>query len=315
MPRFIEDLSDHLAATYQVTVERMVPLEPWAPEGAQRVDLADGASWVARPLPPARPIEAVHGDAALLAFLEAQAFPAERLAHPEPVSAWERGSVIITELLHGENCRDDHSPETVRGIAGLLGRLHTLPCDDGAVARPAGGWHHLSQSGGGRDEDVRMLVPRIEQAADNLPDMQKAAAKQLIVELESIDLCTDLPHCLINVDFGGPNIIKCGDELFGIDWTGAGRGPRLHSLAIFGLGSIKPELVDAVVAGYREWVTLEDEELDRLDGAIVTHWLVLAAWGVAYRGMLPADVLRGLANERAEAREVVALARKAFGRP
>ena len=315
MPSFIDDLSAHLATTYEVTVERMAPLEPWGPEGAQRVDLAGGASWVARPLPPARPIEAVHGDAELLAFLEAQQFPAERLAHPEPVSAWQRGSVIITELLPGENCRNDLSPETVRGIAGLLGRLHALPCDDGAVARPAGGWHHLSQAGGGRDEDVRMLVPRIEQAADSLPDLQKAAAKQLIVELESIDLCTDLPHCLINVDFGGPNIIKWGDELSAIDWTGAGRGPRLHSLAIFGLGSIKPELVDAVVAGYREWVTLEDEELDRLDGAIVTHWLVLAAWGVAYRGMLPADVLRGLANERAEAKEVVALARKALGRP
>jgi hypothetical protein len=80
-------------------------------------------------------------------------------------------------------------------------------------------------------------------------------------------------------------------------------------------GSINPALVDAIAAGYREWATLEDEELDRLDGAIVAHWLVLAAWGVAFRGTPPADVLRGLAHERAEAKEVVALARKAFGRP
>lgn len=312
MPSFTEELSAHLATTYQVTVERMAPLEPWGPEGAQRVDLAGGASWVARPLPPGRPIDAVHGDAELLAFLEAHAFPAERLAHPEPVSVWERGSVIVTELLPGENCRNDLSPETVRGIGGLLGRMHTLPCDEGAVARPAGGWHHLSQAGGGRDEDIRLLVPRIEQAAAGLPDMQKAAAKQLIAELESIDLCADLPHCLINVDFGGPNIIKWRDELFGIDWTGAGRGPRVHSLAIFGLGSTSPDLVAAIAAGYREWATLEDEELDRLGGAIVTHWLILQAWGVASRGMLPAEVLRGLAHERAEAKEVAALARKAF---
>lgn len=315
MPNFIEVLSAHIEATYGVPVKKMVPLERWGPEGAQRVDLANGESWVARPHGPARPIEAVHGDAELLRFLEANDFPAERLAHPEPVSTWDRGSVIVTRLLPGKNCRSDASLATVNGVGRLLGQLHTLPCDQGAVARPAGGWHHLSQAGGGRDEDVRILVPLIDKAAQRLPDSQKAASKELIAELESTDLCTDLPHCLINVDFGGPNIIKWRNKLFGIDWTGAGRGPRVHSLAVLGLGSMNPALVDAIVAGYREHVTLGPEEFDRLDGAIVVHWFILQAWGVAYRGMLPGDVLRGLLREREAAKQVVELTRQAFARP
>ena len=312
---FTQELTAHIASTYGVEVTKMAPLEPWGPEGAQRVDLAGGESWVARPHGPARPVDAVHGDAELLRFLEAHDFPAERLAHPDPVSTWARGSVIVTGLLPGKNCRSDASPTTVNGIGRLLGQLHTLPADEGAVSRPAGGWHHLSQAGGGRDEDVRILVPLIQDAAKHLPDSQQDACKELVTELEAIDLCADLPHCLVNVDFGGPNIMKWRNKLFGIDWTGAGRGPRVHSLAILGMGSINPVLVDAIVAGYRERVTLESEELDRLDGAIVVHWFILQAWGVAFRGMLPSDVLRGLAKEREAAKHVVELTRAAYARP
>ena len=74
---------------------------------------------------------AVRGDAEILRFLERHDFPAERLAHPEPVSSHDSVSVIVTKLLPGENCRSDSSRATVNGIGRLLGRLHTLPATEG----------------------------------------------------------------------------------------------------------------------------------------------------------------------------------------
>src|SRR5688572_14631567 len=158
MASLIAALPAHLEATYGVGVKKMAPLEPWGPEGAQRVDLDNGESWVARPHGPKRPIKEVRGDAELLRFLEQHDFPAERLAHDKPVSKYGSASVIVTRLLPGKNCRSEGDPVTLHGIAQMLGRLHTLPADEGAVSRPAGGWHHLSQAGGGRDEDVRALL-------------------------------------------------------------------------------------------------------------------------------------------------------------
>jgi Ser/Thr protein kinase RdoA (MazF antagonist) len=308
----VADLGRHLQETYGVKVTRMTPLEPWAPDGVQRVDLEGGDSWVARAHGPARPVAAVRGDAEILRFLERHDFPAERLAHPEPVSSHDSVSVIVTKLLPGENCRSDSSRATVNGIGRLLGRLHTLPAIDGAVSRPAGGWHHLSQAGGGRDEDVGILRPLLAQAAARLPDREQAAYQDLVGELEAIDLGTDLPHCLINVDFGGPNIIKWRGELSAIDWTGSGRGPRVQSLGTLAWVG-HPALIDAFVAGYREYTSLEPEELDRLDQALVTHGLILNAWGAAFRGAMPSAVLQWLAAERKTTGLVVERTRQAFG--
>jgi Ser/Thr protein kinase RdoA (MazF antagonist) len=310
----VADLGRHLEETYGIKVTRTTPLEPWAPDGVQRVDLEGGDAWVARMHGPARPVAEVHGDAEILRYLADHDFPAERLAHPEPVSTFDSVSVIVTELLPGENCRSDSSPATINGIGRLLGRLHTLPATEGAVSRPAGGWHHLSQAGGGRDEDVRILLPRLAQAAARLPDAEQAACQALVAELEAIDLGTDLPHCLINVDFGGPNIIKWRDELSAIDWTGSGHGPRVQSLGTLAWVG-HPSLIDAFVAGYREHTALEPEELDRLDWALVAHGLILQVWGVAFRRAMPSAVLQWLAAERETTELVVERTRKAFGTP
>src|ERR1700743_1683632 len=45
-----------------------------------RIDRNAGEPWVARAFPPARPRAGVEGDAAILRFLAAQDYPAERLA-------------------------------------------------------------------------------------------------------------------------------------------------------------------------------------------------------------------------------------------
>jgi Ser/Thr protein kinase RdoA (MazF antagonist) len=51
-----------------------------------------------------------------------------------------------------------------------------------------------------------------------------------------------------------------------VDWAGTGRGPRLWSLAflLYAEAAKEPRRAGAVLLGYREHVTLETEELDRL---------------------------------------------------
>src|SRR3954471_8306554 len=66
-----------------------------------RIDLADGEPWVARAFPPARPRTGVEGDAAILAFLERQGYPAERLAVDDPVSDFDGSAVLVTRFVEG----------------------------------------------------------------------------------------------------------------------------------------------------------------------------------------------------------------------
>ncbi len=69
-----------------------------------------------------------------------------------------------------------------------------------------------------------------------------------------------------------------------IDWTGAGKGPRLAPLAVLiwacGLGNDgwSPDRVDSVVAGYRSRVRLRRDELARLGAAMRIRPLVFACW-------------------------------------
>jgi len=65
-----------------------------------------------------------------------------------------------------------------------------------------------------------------------------------------------------------------------VDWTGAGPGSRLWSLAFLlwaaGANTLHP--VDAVITGYRRHVQLEQTELDRLADAIAARPVVLTCW-------------------------------------
>src|SRR4051812_32142959 len=158
-PAAVDRLPAHLERLGAGHISTLRPLEPWAPNHTQRVDLDDGRSWVARLHPPSRPRSEVEGDAELLRFLEDHDFPAERtVTDVDAVSTLDdpdEHTVLLTGLIPGDNCRGDSSVSTVRGVGELLGRLHSLALPtEGAVTREAGGWHHLSTAGGGRRADV-----------------------------------------------------------------------------------------------------------------------------------------------------------------
>ena len=59
----------------------------------------------------------------------------------------------------------------------------------------------------------------------------------------------------------------------GVDWKAAGWGPRLPALASL-LGSVetvRPDVVDAMLDGYRRHITLTTEEIDRFPTVIGAH--------------------------------------------
>jgi len=107
----------------------------------------DGPAWVARVFSsPADKVSRVEDDADILRFLASHDFPAERLAHDEPVSVLDGGGVIVTEFVEGGRPTDAlgrvESPAVHYELASLLGRLHTLPAAGGAVARDGGSEEH-----------------------------------------------------------------------------------------------------------------------------------------------------------------------------
>ena len=256
-PPRVDGLGTHLEDRYGVEVAEVVPLDL----GVFRVDRRDGSRWVARVFAAGRPLAGVEEDAAILRGLERAGFPAERCAHPEPVSEFLGQGVLVTGFL------DDHGPlrpgRPAALLGYLLGRLHRNPA---AGVRPGGAWHHLSFAGGPREE----IAAASELLDDHLPRVgirELSLFDRLRDEVEQTDDCHDLPHAFVHPDFVPANAISTAEEKLAIvDWTGAGRGPRLWSLGflLWAAGARNIKLVDLVVSRYRRSIELEPAELDRL---------------------------------------------------
>ena len=94
-----------------------------------------------------------------------------------------------------------------------------------------------------------------------------------------------------------------------IDWTGAGRGPRLWSLAflLWAANRGRGPCVEATMEGYRRDVALEDEERERLAATIAARPAVFCAWTFV-------TGRRSLADAAAEAHEVPTRARRIAAR-
>lgn len=302
--RSTEGLAEHLADRYRTTVTGLTELDV----GVFRVDRVEGEPWVARVFPAARPLAEVEGDAAILRRLEQAGFPAERCAHEAAVSELAGQGVLVTGFVPG--ARADGSGRTFAVLGALLGRLHARPAEG---ARAGGGWHHLVVGGSPTDEiaAASTLLGLLGRDADQL-------RLRLAEEVRGLDDCADLPHCFVHPDFVPANAIATPDGgLTIVDWTNAGRGPRLWSLGflLFAAGARSPKLVDVVVSRYRRHSRLTPEELDRLPAAIRARPLLIDCWSVA-TGRKPADVVvTGLADLTRLADRIALTARRAFAVP
>lgn len=273
----LERLPAQLEGRYGIRVSQMEELDA----GVLRIDRSDGPSWVARVFPASRPFERAAGDVAFLRFLEECGFPAERCAHPEPLSALDGQVVVLTEYLDGP--RPSATRASLYALGDLIGRLHALPGRAGATDRPAGSLHHLGYEGTPA-EDLRLARAFLDDLEERAPAQHSRAHAVLRDLLAVADDCAGLPEAYVHPDPVMRNAIALGGHLVLVDWTGAGRGPRIASLApLLFTGALKrggwdPARVEAIAAGYRAHVHLEPEELARLSGAMLIRQIWHACW-------------------------------------
>ncbi len=293
----MDELADHLAERYGVAVEHLVMLD-------QHVYRVDGPGWVARWLPAGADGSAA-ATAEVLRRLAPTRFPAERLAHPDPVSVCGGRPVLVTEFVEGRQ-----APGTARMFAVLgacLGGLHARP---GHSLPPGGGWHHLTPQGSPGDEIAAAA------ALLNAADGDPFARATLLNELRDLDDGADLPHAVVHPDFVPANaILRPERGMVVVDWAGSGRGPRLWSLGflLWAAGARDLALVDSVISGYRKHVQLTRGELARLPDAIRARPLTIDCWSVAHDRLSGADAVERL-DPRTEHAEVIAdRVRRAIG--
>jgi Ser/Thr protein kinase RdoA (MazF antagonist) len=269
----------------------------------------DGTAWVARVFPAARPLADVEADADLLRALEDAGFPAERCADPEPVSCWGERAVLVTKFV--TPAKPLKPGRAAAFLGGLLGALHQRA---GSGRRAGGAWHHLSLTGG-PPEEIAAAAELLDEAVGQVPVRRLAEFDRLRTAVEKADDCADLPHALVHPDFVFSNAIPTpGERLVIVDWAGAGRGPRLWSLGflLWTAGSRDPRLVQLVVSRYRRRVSLEAEELARLEGAIAGRPLMLDTWSYCHGHLALADAVERLDSDRELARRIAEAARDGF---
>lgn len=272
-------LRAHIEQHYSVHVSELSRLD----KGVFKVTHTDGRCWVVRVFPTDRPHEHVVGDADILQYLEKQSFPAERCAVANPVSSLHGRGILVTEYIEGTPAALNE--RTLRTLGALVGRLNGLPAEEGAGARAAGSLHHYAHAGGGPQHDLLAAAAWLAAIEERVPQANRPRYESLRQQLADADACQNLPEALIHPDPVLKNLLTTKHNgLVFIDWTGAGRGPRLAALAnlIWSCALTKngwsPRRVDAVVAGYRSQVHLAESEVARLARVMRLRPLVFACW-------------------------------------
>lgn len=288
-------LQAHLEARYGIRITSMAPIDDdpaTRPRGSWPghypwtliVRRQDGRPWVARVFSsPADKVSRVEGDAEILRFLAAHDFPAERLAHDEPVSVLGGSGVIVTDYVDGGRPTNAHggveSPALHHELASILGRLHTLPAAGGAVARDGGSEEHDGGFYVGRPkQDLAAAMTFLVSVEDSVAPEGREKFEWLRDQVENADDAEGLPEALTHGNYHAWAAVGPPGDVVIVGWAGSGRGPRLPALAwlLRTAAEGRPDSVEAVVRGYREHVQLTGEELDRLPGVLNMRALWLA---------------------------------------
>jgi hypothetical protein len=289
-------LKAHLEAQYGIRITAIAPIDdpgsrprgswPGHYPSTLLVRRENGSPWIARVFSsPADKVSRVEGDADILRFLATHDFPAERIAHDQPVSVHNRSALIVTEFVEGGRPTDAHgrveSPAVLHEMATLLGRLHTLPAAGGAVARDGGSEEHDGGFYVGRPkQDLAAAMNFLASAEGAIAPEGREKFEWLRDQVEKADDAEGLPEALTHGNYHAWAAVGAPGNLVIVGWAGSGRGPRLPALAwlLRTSAEVGPDYVDAVMHGYREHVQLTDEELARLPGILNMRALWLACF-------------------------------------
>lgn len=249
-----------------------------------RIDRGDGDPWIARVFPPARPKANVEGDAAILRFLERQAYPAERPATEDAVSTFGASSVLVTRFIDGRLLPSPavgaEGKEKFTIMGDLLGRLHALPLD-GSPGRPGGASGEDPAHEGAPRQDLRAALAFLDAVDTKVAPETRERFDQLRAQVRSADDGRGLPESLVhgNLMHAPDHVIVSDEGPVAIQWKGSGRGPRLADFAYLLWGTwLNPEWIDAAVAAYRQHIELTDEELDPLEALMLIRPLYLTSF-------------------------------------
>jgi Ser/Thr protein kinase RdoA (MazF antagonist) len=266
-----DTLPGHLEEVFGIAVSKVQQLDV----GVFRVDRLTGTPMVARLFSARRAHDAVIGDLAVLGHLQAAEFPAERPFGPEALLIHDDQSVLVTHFVRGAPKSDWPAGDPVVALGALVGRLHRLERPAGAADRPAGALHHYAE-GTPADELhaarrwLRDIEPRVAAADRDQLDLLAQA-------LAEADDATGLPEAFVHPDPVPKNTVFTKDGPVLVDWAGAGRGPRIASVALVLRSSwAGPRFM----RGYATSVELDAEERKRAPDVLMTRALIDIAFRV-----------------------------------
>ena len=280
-------LLDLLRTRFEPSLRDLIPIYEEPTKAIYRVQRSAGFPWAVRLFPLARPLERVRGDAAVLRHVASHGIRAERVvlaSDGESCVELNGRGVLVTEWIQGT--RPDRSPEGLRRIGEVVGRLHALP------PVPAGDPLLRRRAGALPASDLPFGLRCLDGVAGRVPEGYRAEYEALRAALLGTRDCEELPAeawGLIHNDCHLANALRTpGGEVAFFDWDGSGQGPRvaalgvlLYSCAVQAPGDplIPSDLrrVDHLLDGYCRHHTLSRAEAGLLPDAMRFRPAVVAA--------------------------------------
>lgn len=259
-----DTLPGHLEKSCGIAVAKVTKLDV----GVFRVDRNDmGAPLVARLFSATRPFAAAEGDLAVLRYLAEIGFPAERPVADGALSRHQGQAVLVTEFIRQAPKADRPGFGIVR-LGAMIGHLHGLDVPAGAD-RPAGALHHFAE--GTMADELRAAGDWLDSVENSGPASDTRAFDAIRAAVTAADGGDGLPEGFVHPDPVPKNVIFTGGGPVLVDWTAAGRGPRLPSLTLVlrsGWAAVP------FMKGYVRKITLTGEERDRLAGLLFSRQLI-----------------------------------------
>jgi Ser/Thr protein kinase RdoA (MazF antagonist) len=259
----VDTLPAHLERTYGITVTKLSQLDV----GVFRVDRNDTATpLVARLFSAARPYAAAEADLVVLGYLAEIGFPAERPFREGALSSHEGQAVLVTEFVK-EVPKAKRPPYPIVRLGVMIGRLHGLTVPAGAD-RPAGALHHFAE--GTMTDELRAVAGWLDSIEARVPPGGADAFGALRAAVAAADGGDGLPEAFVHPDPVPKNVIFTADGPVLVDWTSAGRGPRLASMTLVlrsGWAAVP------FMKGYARVAALTDDERDRLPELLFSRQL------------------------------------------
>lgn len=286
-------LSDLIERHYGAEGVALQPLVSESGKRIYRVGRTNGPPWVLRISEAMSNNAAVQDVATTLRFLEAQAYPAERIVRSVDqehiVTTSDGWQLLMTTFIEGREGRaTDYSPATLRLLGTRLGQLHALSL---APEHPLAASLPLAEMRPA--PEISWAFGQLASVAAKVPSKLQPAYDRVTAALHSIDPCEDLPQVLIHNDCHPGNSVYTPDgEVMLLDWEGAGLGPAVLDVGFLLISCDTespwtlppppdPARVTAIIDGYCHYHRLTTAELERLPDAMRFRSLVFGAWSMA----------------------------------